>query len=215
MTSSPPEPAYPEYAELRATADQGWRAAGRFVDPFELHGRLPSVIGRRGHEWALAVLGREYFGPGSLYGSDLKLLILADERDLDPPLPGWVVDARRRAAEHEADKERRRREALQRDVDAWAAVVAATVVDLAVYTNTTARARNGRSEYLAHAVPTTDVYSGVRTIRTHRAGRALCETETRPKPLSLSHRAEPAGTPVTCVRCMDWAPKVRPTREPK
>ncbi len=207
MTWSAPEPTYPEYADLRADAD---RLAGRFVDPVDVHSRIPNLVRRRGHEWALAVLGREYLGPGSLYGSDMKLLQLADERDLNPPLPDWVVEGRRRASEHEAGREARRREALQRDVDAWNAVVAAVAVDLVVYTNTTARVRLGRSEHLAHAVPTTDVYSGTRTVRTHRAGRALCETATRPKPLALSHRAEPAGTPVTCVRCMAWAPKVRP-----
>lgn len=212
MAWSTPEPTYPEYADLRADAD---RLTGRFVDPFDVHSRIPNLVGRRGHEWALAVLGRQYFGVGSLYGSDMKLLQLADERDLTPPLPDWVVEERRRAVEREEEKATRRREALQRDVDAWNAVAAAVTVDLVVYTNTTARVRRGRSEHLAHAVPTVDVYSGTRTVRTHRAGRALCETETRSKSLALSHRAEPAGTPVTCERCKVWAPKVRPTPEPK
>ncbi len=202
-----PDPTYPEYVELRAEAD---RRRGSTVDPGDVHSRIPSLIHRRGHEWALAVLGREYFGVGSLYGSDMELLKLADERDLTPPLPQWVVDARQRHAEHQAEVAERRRAAHQRDVEAWQAIAASVTVDLAVHTNTKARVRRGEMHYLAPAVPAADMYSGTRKIRTHRAGRALCETETRPKPLSLDHRPEPAGTPVTCVRCLDWAPKVRP-----
>lgn len=204
-----PDPTYPEYVDLRAEADKRHRPT---VDPFDVHSRIPNLIHRRGHEWALAVLGREYFGVGSLYGSDMELLKLADERDLDPPLPQWVIDARQRDADHRAELEERRRAARQRDVEAWAAVAANVTVDLAVHTNTKARVRRGEMHYLAHAVPTADAYSGTRRIRTHRAGRALCETENRPKPLSLDDRAEPAGTPVTCVRCLDWASKVRAGR---
>ncbi len=212
MTWSAPEPTYPEYAALRAEAD---RRRGSTVDPFDVHSRIPNLVRRRGHEWALRVLGRTYFGVGSLYGSDMELLKLADARGLTPPLPQWVHDARTREAEYRAEMEERRRAARQRDVEAWQAVAATVTVDLVVHTNTTARVRRGESHHLAHAVPTTDVYSGIRKVRTHRAGRAVCETETRAKPLSLSHRPEPTGTPATCVRCMAWAPKLRATPDPK
>ncbi len=204
------EPTYPEYAEIRAEAE---RRKGPFVDPFDVHSRIPNLIGRRGHEWALSVLGREYWGPQSLYPVDLQLLKIADERDLNPPLPQWVVDARAAAKVREKERADRLAAFRQRDRDAWQALLPGVVVDLDVYTNTTQRVRNGFADYLAHAVPKQDAYSGVRTVRTHRAGRALCETETRPKPLSLHYSPEPAGTPVTCRRCLDWSVKVRNTRE--
>jgi hypothetical protein len=201
------QPTYPEYAVLRALAD---RRGGRFVDPLDVHSRIPNLINRRGYDWALAVLGREYRGVGSLYGSDTELLKIADERDLTPPLPQWVHDARAAAAERERRRAEQLAAARQRDVDAWEAVLRQMRVEVDVYTNTTARVRLGNMEYLAHAVPSVrDAYSGVRKIRTHPVGRALCESENRARPLSLSHPPEPDGVPVTCVRCLAWAVKVR------
>lgn len=52
--------------------------------------------------------------------------------------------------------------------------------------------RGGDSAYLRHAVPVRDVYAGTGTIRTH-AGRALCESPGRARPLALGATTEQPG----------------------
>ncbi len=116
------DPIYPEYAELRAEAD---RRASWCVDPADINFRIPDLVAARGYDWAYAVLGRPYGGPQSLYGSDIELLKLAGERDLDPSLPQHVVEARAAAEAHsiagqEAAAARRR--LLDEE---WQAIVAA------------------------------------------------------------------------------------------
>lgn len=80
-----------------------------------------------------------------------------------------------------------------------------------VHEGSRARVRGDLYEYLGHAVPRADVYSGTRKVRTHPAGRALCETPGRARPLDIGDTASPDGTPATCVNCLKWAPKVRAT----
>jgi hypothetical protein len=85
-------------------------------------------------------------------------------------------------------------------------VLAAATVSLEVHTGSRPRVRGVLAELLRHAVPTSDVVSGVRRLRVHRAGRALCESERRRRPLELDGVSD---GPATCVRCLGWAPKVR------
>lgn len=209
LLNNPPPPAYPEYPAL---LEQARRATPAFVDPANLHPERP-VVERRGYDWCTAVLGRPYGWTTRISVVEQYLLIEADRAGVDPPLPGWIVEGLQAAAEREAEQRRRVEAARQRDRDAWAAARSAATVELDVYFNTTARVRHGRSEYLGHAVPRVDVYSGARASRTHRAGRALCELPNRARPLALNSSPEPDGTPATCVRCLEWTPKVRPTSE--
>jgi hypothetical protein len=135
----------------------------------------------------------------------MHILLLAHERGLQPPLPQWLVDARDQAARR-AEEERaaqQRRDAA--DQAAWDEARQGCPVDLTVLRNGTARARHGRSHYLGHAVPVVDCRSGAK--RRHRAGRALCESATRARPLDLSGGA---GGPATCTACLDYTTKIRP-----
>ena len=61
---------------------------------------------------------------------------------------------------------------------------------------------------LRHAVPAIDAVSG--RSRRHPAGRALCETPHRARPLTLG---PPAGAPATCVSCLKYTAIIRPAGE--
>lgn len=207
LLNNPPAPTYPEYEQVVALAR---KLTPAFVDPANLYPER-TVIARRGNDWCAAVLGRP-FGLGARRAvHEQWLLIAADQLDIDPPLPDWIVEGRKLAAEREAEQRRRVEEAQQRDRDAWAAALAGVTVELDVHTGSRARVRGSLYGSLGHAVPRADVYSGTRKVRTHRRGQALCETPTRTKPLDISDDPAPAGTPATCVRCLEWAPKVRAT----
>ena len=190
-----PAPTYPEYAQLLADAQAAHAKDGQFVDPRKVHQveRLP-----RDWDWMLRVLGHEYTRRSML---EVHLLLLAHERDLDPPLPQWVVDARAAAAAAQAEKQA----AAQRLEDAaravWDAARKDCPVELRVLLN--ANAHVGRN--LGHAVPDVECVSGRQ--RRHLAGRALCETATRAKPLNLEGGK---GTAVTCVSCLKYTPLIRP-----
>ena len=77
-----PPPTYPEYAQLLADAEAAVQADGGMVDSRKLY-RVQRL--RRSWEWKVAVLGRDGTGTRTLL--EMHLLLLADERDLDPPLP--------------------------------------------------------------------------------------------------------------------------------
>jgi hypothetical protein len=169
-----PEPEYPEYGELRAAAD---RRAGPFVDPVDVHHRIPALVDRRGHDWVRAVLGRGYGGPAALYGSDMELLKLADERGLDPPLPAHIVAARAAARAREEEEERRRAELIRlRDAE-WDALREALPVRVDVYHNYTShRHYDGYVQGVDHIVVKEELHVG----RLHRdKGRPLCWTPSR------------------------------------
>ncbi len=203
-----PQPAYPQYGELRAEAE---RTAPRFVDPASL-AAVGALIGRRGGEWCTAVLGYPYpdLGRGGITVVETHLLVLADRRGLDPPPPAVVLRWRAAAADGEADKRRRVAAAAERDARAWQQATAGCQVPLQVRANTRGRRTDNPHvrEPLRHAVPTVAAHSGsARRPRLHPAGRALCETPGRAKPLRLAD--ELTDQPATCVRCLAYAPKIR------
>lgn len=210
LLSDQAQPAYPEYDELLAEARRLSARPG--IDPADL-ALLNQEVHERGLDWATSVLGRTYLGPGHITVVEMYILLVAADRGIEPPLPPSVVEARAAVASRAvviAEQRRFRREA---DVRLWEQARQATDVELAVYANTKARPRYGLSEHLGHAVPAADVYSGTaRNLRTHAAGRALCESETRTNTLQLRPDPEPDGTPVTCIRCRSLTPKVRNTR---
>jgi hypothetical protein len=196
-----PAPTYPEYEQLLADAEAAVIADGRFADSRKMH-RVREL--RRSWEWKVCVLGHD--GVQTLL--DVHLLLLADERDLNPPTPQWLLDTRREQQEH-ADAlaaARASRETLDQAASDEAA--AGCAVGLVVRRNGHARARHGVSHHLGHFVPAVDAYSGFgRARRRHRAGRGLCESEARAKPLDLSGGE---GGPATCVNCLSYAPRLRP-----
>lgn len=206
--TSTPDPAYPEYANLITEAQ---RLARGFVDPGVLATAV-SVATTRGDRWCQAVLGHYFHGVHWLTYQQVHLLILADRAGVDPPDPQWILDHEQVIRDRDDRVSRSRELASNRDRDAWAAAAEQVTVALVVHTNTHVRTRRGVPHYLGHAVPTADVYTGTSRVRTHRAGRALCETETRGKPLGLNPEPAPDGTPVTCDRCLLWAPRVRAAR---
>jgi hypothetical protein len=208
LLTSPPTPDYPEYGGLLAEAR---RTLPAFVDPTDVD---PSreVIARRGQDWATAVLGIPYDVFRTVTRVQGRLLQLADTAGVDPPLPEWIVEARTEGTRRAAEREQRYADQRARNTDAWAAVLAVATVELEVRESGHARVqRGGMYEPLRHAVPAVDVYSGVRRLRTHRAGRALCETEDRAHPLDL---ADTTTKPATCKACLGKAPHVRLTPRP-
>jgi len=207
LLNNPPAPTYPQYEQVVNLARE---LTPRFVDPSNLHPER-GVEDRRGADWCTAVLGRPFNELTRRTVHEQYLLIAADRLDVDPPLPDWIVKGRQAAADAEAERRRRVEEAQQRDLDTWAAALAGVTVELDVHYGSRARVRGSLYVTLGHAVPRADVYSGARKPRTHQRGRALCETPTRTKPLDISNTPAPAGTPATCVRCLEWAPKVRAT----
>lgn len=196
---TPPPPVYPEYPALLAAA----RSGPRFVDSSRLW-EPQHIADRRGWDWATAVLGRPFTGLRYISHVEARLIKLADEADIDPPLPGWLIAERAETAARDRALEEQRAAARAQDVQAWADARAACPVELEVRQNTTAHVRRGGRENLGHAVPLVDAVSG---LRKHQAGRALCETAAR----RLMQLGEPVDEPVTCVRCLDWCAKVRPS----
>jgi hypothetical protein len=213
-------PDYPEFADV---AEEARRRSSGPVNPADVRngGLYDQIESRRGDDWCSIITGqRPWPGWQRMSHNDCARLAVADERDIDPPAPAWMVQARAERDQARRDRtardaalEERRRELRDRDMLAWdgaRAAATAAGVELEVYQNPTARARHGFGHHLGHAVPAAAVYSGSRRVRTHQAGRALCETETRPRPLRLEDRPSPES-PVTCVSCLAWAAKVRTT----
>lgn len=200
LTAAPerPAPTYPEYEQLLADAKAALATEGMFIDPANVY-RVKNLP--RSWEWRVCVLGHA----GDRSRLDMHLLLLAHDRDLDPPLPQWLVDARADDDREDQEKAAARAERDEQDRAAWEKVAAGCAVELEVRRNGTTRIRFGHRHQLGHAVPPVDVLSG--DGRRHPAGRALCETEQRSKALDLS--GEPGG-PVTCGRCLAWVPKIRP-----
>lgn len=202
LNETPPAPTYPEYQELLAEAVG---AARGFLDPRSIYVKQ-ALIARRSDNWCLAVLGRPCYGLGHISSVEAELLVLADAAGIDPPLPQWVIEGRAETARREAAEQERRAKLRQRDEEAWKAAREQCTVEVEVRQNTTARVRGrGGRENLGHAVPLVDAMSG--RSRQHRAGRALCETSNRARPLALG---EPVDAPATCVRCLAYAVAVRP-----
>lgn len=206
LLNNPPDPAYPEYPAIVAEAR---RITPTFVDPANLHPERP-VVDRRGLDWCTAVLGRPIGFGRRLTVHEQYVLIAADAADVDPPLPAWIAEAREDGRRRNAKREAVRQAHRRRDEERWRTALEQATVALEVCPSSRPRVRAGHSGHLGHAVPIRDVYSGTRTVRVHPAGRALCESERRARPLDLGSAT--AADPVTCLRCLNWAPNVRGER---
>ena len=194
-----PAPTYPEYEKLLEDATAAAAADGRFVDPVKLR-RVEDL--RRDWDWKIAVLGREPVGRTVV---EMHLLLLAHEQDLNPPLPQWLNDARAEAKAREEEKRAARKAADDADQSEWDAARKGCPVELTVRRTSQYRPHRGFSHQLGHAIPAVDCRSGPK--RRHRAGRALCESETRTQPLVLAGGAD---GPATCRSCLDYTKKIRP-----
>jgi hypothetical protein len=192
-----PEPAYPEYEDVRSEAR---RRGGPFVNLADTD-RWTEVVRRRGGDWCAAVLGKHFPGIYSISTVDGWMLIIADERDLDPPLPARIVAARKQSREAEELRTRQARERREREQRRWDAALAAAGVEMTVRENTR---HTGVGGSLRHAAPKVELVSG--RSRKHPADRGLCETPDRTNPLHLS---DPVDAPANCHRCLDYMEKVR------
>ena len=201
-----PQVAYPQYGEIRAAA----RAmAMRPADPAGIP-RMQQVIRDRGSDWCQSVLGwPATCSLRDMSGTDADMLMIAHERDLDPPLPGWLVQWRAESGELRARQQAAREAGLQRDRERWRLALATCGVfpaQLAV--RPSVNGRRYRTVWndgpLRHVVPAVDVRSARRR---HRAGRPLCESVQRSKPRELG---EPTGEPATCVNCIKYTAEIRP-----
>lgn len=206
LLMDPPAPTWPQYQSL---LDEARRTVPSFADPANLY-PAAEVVQRRGHDWATAILGYPFEGFRGVSRVQHQLLQLADQADLDPPLPAWIVEGRAEGERHRVSLDQARRDQAARDAARWAEARDASPVDLEVRESSRTRARGGINQHLGHAVPGVDVYSGTRRVRVHAAGRALCETPTRAKPLQLG---EATTGPATCVSCLQWATQIRSTKE--
>lgn len=193
-----PEPAYPEYEDVRR------EARGRDAGPIGDRNiaRMEGVIQRRGGDWCTAVLGRHFPGLRHVPSVDGFTLLVADERGLEPDLPERIVKAR--AAEEARRKEREAQASakLEAEKRRWALVTAATSIQFAVRENTR---HTGVGGSLRHVTAAVDLVSG--RSRKHKAGSALCETPGRTNPLHLGAPLE--DLPPTCKRCIEYAGLVR------
>lgn len=192
-----PVPSYPEYAGLRELAQESVRRDGGFVDPVKA--RMRENIGR-GPDWRIAVLGHDR----RCTVLEMHMLLLAHGQDITPPAPQWLLDARAEAAQRQAERDAARGKAAAADWAAWNAAREGCPVELEVRRTSHMRPHRGFAHQLGHAIPKVDARSG-RT-RRHRAGRALCETESRSRPLVLNGGE---GGPATCKSCLDYTPKIR------
>ena len=198
-----PQVAYDGYDELRAAAR---RRTGGYGAPREIP-LMSRVITRRGVDWCRSVLGKPFNGDlQSIPYTDAHMLLIADERNLDPAIPAWLTEWKAQSAEDQRRRNEAREAALQRDRDRWAAALAACGVEVEVRPNVNGR-RYGRgafgNEPLRHAIPLVDARSSKRR---HPAGRALCEVR------HLRTFGEPTGQPATCASCIKYTAEIRPVR---
>jgi hypothetical protein len=199
-----PQVAYDGYDELRAAAR---RRNGGLADPREIP-LMRDLIRRRGADWCMSVIGKPMMGGlESVSGTDADMLMVADERDMDPPKPAWLIQWTQESDAVHRLQEEARAAALERDRERWAEALAASGVlpdQLEVRENTRSRqVRGGQRQALRHVVPLVDVRSPQRR---HQSGRELCAV-SRPRELG-----EPADQPATCVSCVAFVAQIRPDR---
>ncbi|MEU9495874.1 hypothetical protein AB0D73_29355 [Streptomyces sp. NPDC048215] len=198
----PPELAkadYPEFEEVRA---EGVRRGRGPIDPQALR-QMEEVAARRGDDWCTAVIGRSFAGIRYVSCAESFMLLVADERGLEPPLPQRYVEARRLFDERREQDRARRAEQGRLERERWEAAVRTCLVKVSVRPNLN---RGGRRS-MPHVVPDVPVRSsrGV-----HPAGRALCEHWRNPRQL---------GDPIpdgvaTCQSCVRYAAEIRSMNEP-
>lgn len=198
-------------AEIAALRLRARSKAGPFVDPKVVH--APRHFHSRA--WAAAITGTPDFSLGDW--PTMYLLSIAMDAEPVPPVTRAqlaeqaAVEEKARTAEvvrvlrEERTAERHRAEAA-----AWVAAVRSCLVKFAVRENRHGRVRGGAREHLRHVVPITEAVSG--RSRRHLAGRALCETPGRAKPLVLDE--DPTDNPATCQRCLAYVSQIRTTAAP-
>jgi hypothetical protein len=193
-----PEPAYPEYEELRQEARRRDRG------PIGDHNiaRMQDVIQRRGGDWCTAVLGRPFPGLRHAPSGDGFMLIVADERGLEPKLPESIVKARAVAEARRKEREAQATAKLDAEKRRWALVTGSAPVPFTVRANTRHTGPRGSLQHVTAAV---DLLSG--RSRLHKAGMGLCETAGRSNPLHLGEALK--DLPPTCRRCIEYAGQVR------
>ncbi|MCL2586093.1 MAG: hypothetical protein FWE35_26970 [Streptosporangiales bacterium] len=200
-----PQVAYGEYGEIRAEAR---RRNGGCTTPSDVR-LMEGVLARRGIDWRRKITGKPVLGGlRSVTALDGAIMIIADQRDLDPPQPAWLVqwnaESERTRRAHEDRRDAAARHAREKSRRALA-VLAAALIDAEVRINPNSTAtRAGHPVHLGHIVPRADARS-VR--RRHPAGIPLCEHPDRWKPRQLS---EADGGPATCQQCLKYAMTVRP-----
>ncbi|KUF17351.1 hypothetical protein [Streptomyces silvensis] len=192
--------------EIAALRERARREAGPFVDPRIVSS--PRYFHNR--EWAAAIVGRPDFSVGDW--STLYLLAIAMDAEPDPPVTRAQLAAQaaieERALSAEANRALREQHTAARhrtEAAAWAAAVRTCLVKVIVCENRYGRVRDGARERLRHVLPLGEVFSGRR--RRHLAGRALCETPGRAKPLALDE--DPIAAPATCQRCLSYVSQIR------
>lgn len=190
-----PQVAYDGYDELRAAA----RARnGGLADPREIPS-FHEIIHRRGHDWCQSVIGKPMFGGlESIPATDADMLLLADERDLNPPKPAWLVQWQAESEQTRLAREERRQAGLQRDRERWAEALTTCEVPVEVRPNMHGRRYGSDLDTapLRHVVPTVDARS---PRRRHPAGKPLCEAPGRHQPRQLG---DPVDDPATCKQCI-------------
>lgn len=202
--ASAPTPTYEQYEQIHAEAR---RSMPRFVGRGDL-ARWQEIAQRRGHDWCTAVLGKGWAGVSRSTPHDCEMLAVADRLDLEPPLPAQIAADRQAARKREQQSTAARERQHLKDLERWVQARGECRVPVQVLPNTQGRRYGtGMAEGpLRHAVPIHDAVSA--RGRQHPAGRALCESPRRAKPL---HLGDPCDEPATCVRCLAWMPKIRPT----
>ncbi|MFD7897575.1 hypothetical protein [Streptomyces sp. NPDC059743] len=70
--------------------------------------KIAQMVHRRGTDWCTVVLGRRFPGIAYVPGPDAWMLVVADERGLEPPLPQRITDSRREFDERRAQDHQRR-----------------------------------------------------------------------------------------------------------
>jgi hypothetical protein len=200
-----PEPAYPEYQQVRTHARTDFSP---HVDPAGEVDRMQAVLHGRGRDWAMGVLGFWFDGDlRSLSLVESRMLLVADQLDLQPPLPTRILDWNQQWDRLRREQQASRDRAAARDRQRWQEALARCQVAVEVRPNIHGRRYGGwDTSPLRHVVPLNDACSGPTGRRRHPAGRALCETPTRRRPLQLG---EPTDQPATCVRCLAYTPLLR------
>ncbi|MEV7887457.1 hypothetical protein ACWD3I_25730 [Streptomyces sp. NPDC002817] len=196
------EPAYLEFEEVREQA----RRSSRGPIGSETIGRMEEVAARRGGDWCTAVLGRRFPGIRHVSTVDGWMLIVADTKSLEPPLPPRIVEERQAAEERRVGRERAAAVELTMAKEVWRQHAVKAPVPLTVRENTR---HTGVSGSLRHVVAAVDLVSG--RSRRHNAGMGLCETPERANPLQLGGAVD---LPPTCTRCQQFVAKVRTLDEP-
>jgi hypothetical protein len=134
------------------------------------------------------------------------MLSIAHRANLDPPQPAWLTEQQRESAARYAGAAAARAAAGQQAREKWSQLLAGCPVPVEVRPSATFSRYGIRDHggYARHVVPAVDAVSARRR---HPAGRALCETANRTRPVQLG---TPSGEPPTCRSCTRYTAEIRP-----